>query len=199
MLAFHNSADLKAKKLKQVLAHQAADEIVKGQYWQGGKGCAVGCTIHGSNHGDYETKMGVPRMLARLEDLIFEGMPNADAKLFPARFIEAIPVGADLSLVGWKFLHWLIVDVNERHGNEQTKAAVVDAIEILRKKANDEVVNRVDAYNAAEITRTSARAARAAADAAADAAAARKSAFARQAEKLLELLAAAPVAEPVAA
>jgi hypothetical protein len=221
MFAFHSLPQLKESKLAQIEAHQAADEIVKGKYWEGGKGCAVGCTVHGSDHSAYERELGIPRMLARLEDRIFEGMPNADAKLFPARFISAIPVGADLSLVGWQFLHWLIVDVNERHGNEKTKAAVVDAIEILRRRSIGEVINPVDARNAATTARRAAAAAAAdaaaadAAAAAADAAAAdaaaadaadaaayaaaadaaaRQKAYARQAEKLLELLAAAPVA-----
>jgi hypothetical protein len=241
MFAFHSLPQLKQSKLDQVVAHQAADEIVKGFYWERGKGCAVGCTVHSGNHAAYETEMGIPRMLARLEDRLFEGMPNADAKLFPARFIAAIPVGADLSLVGWKFLHWLVVDVNERHGTEKTKAAVLDAIDILRRRAEGETINPVDARNAAAIARkdadaadaayaadaaaayaayaaadaayaaayAAADAAYAAAAAAADAAdaayaaaayaaayaaaAARQNAYKRQAEKLLELLAAAPV------
>src|SRR3990172_1540608 len=208
MLAFHNDAALKARKLAQVRAHEAADEVIKGQYWENGKGCAVGCTVHSSSHVAYETEMGIPQMLARLEDRIFEGMSNAEAKRFPARFIEAISVGADLSLVGWKFLHWLVADVNERYGTLATKVAVVDAIEILRRKSIGESVNPVDARNAEATARKAEAAAYAAAyaaaaaayaaDAAAAAAAyaaadARKKAFDRQAEKLLELLAAAPI------
>lgn len=211
MLAFHSDVNLKEMKLAQVRAHEAADEIVKGKYWERGKGCAVGCTIHGSNHAAYETEMGIPRMLARLEDCIFEGMSNEAAKRFPARFIAAIQPGADLSLVGWQFLHWLIVDVTERYGNEKTRPGVAAAIEVLRKKAAGEPVNASEACDArrqAEAAREAAwaaaraaEAAEAAAEAAWAAEAAREAAreaeaeaYDRQAEKLLELLAAAPVA-----
>ena len=236
MLAFHNDATLKARKLDQVRAHEAADEIVKGQYWEHGKGCAVGCTVHSGDHRAYETEMGIPVMLARLEDRIFEGMSNEAAKRFPARFITAAPVGADLSLVGWQFLSWLVEDVVERHGTGTVKDACADAIAVLRSKAAGENVSTADAETARRKARTAANAAAAAyaADAAAYAAAAaanaaaaaaaanaaaaaayaaaatanaaaaayaadaadadRRKAYDRQAEKMLELMAAAPVA-----
>jgi hypothetical protein len=107
MLAFHNDPGVKAHYLARVHAHAAADEIIHGQYWERGKGCAVGCTIHSSAHKNYETELGIPIMLARLEDRLFEGMTNGKSKEFPARFLEVIQPGADLSRVGWQFLHWL--------------------------------------------------------------------------------------------
>ena len=110
MLAFHNDPAVKAKYLNRVLAHAAADEIIHGTYWERGKGCAVGCTIHSGDHKNYETELGVPIMLARLEDRLFEGMQNGDSKQFPARFLEAIQPGADLSRVGWLWLHWLLTE-----------------------------------------------------------------------------------------
>lgn len=42
MIAFLNDIEIKTKYLDRVKAHAKADEIVKGQYWQEGKGCAVG-------------------------------------------------------------------------------------------------------------------------------------------------------------
>ena len=110
MLAFTGTSVTKPAILKQLRAHAKSDEIVKGQYWKAGKGCAVGCTIHGSNHALYESYFGVPQMLARLEDCIFEGLPNAEARKWPMRFMWAIQPGADLSRVGWQFLHWLLTD-----------------------------------------------------------------------------------------
>ena len=47
-------------------------------------------------------------MLAYLEDRIFQGLPEADAMAWPRRFSEAIPPGADLSMVGPRFLHDLL-------------------------------------------------------------------------------------------
>jgi len=55
MLAFHNDQEIKNKYLTRVKQHQAADEIVKGQYWEEGKSCAVGCTVHSNSHAAYET------------------------------------------------------------------------------------------------------------------------------------------------
>src|ERR1700689_4545505 len=101
MLAFHNHPAVKAKYLNRVLAHAAADEIIHGTYWDSGKGCAVGCTVHSASHKAFETEMGIPLMLARLEDRLFEGMANGKAKQFPVHFLEAIQPGSDLSCVGW--------------------------------------------------------------------------------------------------
>ena len=121
MLAFHNDPAVKAKYLNRVLAHAAADEIIHGTYWERGKGCAVGCTIHSGDHKNYETELGVPIMLARLEDRLFEGMQNGDSKQFPARFLEAIQPGADLSRVGWLWLHWLLTE--ELAGRDDPRVA----------------------------------------------------------------------------
>src|SRR6201986_1912331 len=110
LIAYHGNPKEKSAILAQLRRHAEADEIVKGQYWEDGKGCAVGCTIHGSDHALYEPKFGIPQMLARLEDTIFEGLPNSDAQQWPIAFMKAIKPGADLSLVGWKFLHWLLTD-----------------------------------------------------------------------------------------
>ena len=94
MRAYHNDPAIKTAILAQLQAHHDADDIVKGVYWQAGKGCAIGCAIHGSDHALYEQRFGIPEMLARLEDRIFEGLPNAESKLWPLRFMGAIAPGA---------------------------------------------------------------------------------------------------------
>lgn len=108
MLSFHSDQSIKSNYLARVAAHADADEIIKGKYWEGGKGCAVGCTIHGETHQSFERELGIPQMLAWLEDVIFEGLPNRLAKTWPERFLRAINPGRDLSPVGWRFLHWLL-------------------------------------------------------------------------------------------
>jgi hypothetical protein len=45
LIAFHNDQKIKDKYLARVEAHRKADEIIKGKYWENGKGCAVGCTL----------------------------------------------------------------------------------------------------------------------------------------------------------
>ena len=114
MLAFHNDKEIKQKYIDRVRAHMIADEIIKGLYWENGRGCAVGCTIHGSDHQKYEDELGIPTVLARLEDSIFEGLPNHLSKMWPLEFLEAIEVGADLSWIWPKFVIWLMTD--KEHG-----------------------------------------------------------------------------------
>src|SRR5205085_6017374 len=110
MIAFHGKVGIKRKYLARVRAHRKADELIKGTYWENGKGCAVGCTVHSSRHENYETELGIPRSLARIEDGIFEGLANGEAKLWPEKFLSVIKTGADLSGVTDRFLHWLLVD-----------------------------------------------------------------------------------------
>jgi hypothetical protein len=68
MLAYHSDDTIKTAILAQLAMHREADQLVKGQYWEDGKGCAVGCTLHSGDHMEYETRFGIPVALARLED-----------------------------------------------------------------------------------------------------------------------------------
>ena len=110
MKAFHSDPAIKAKDLARVRNHRLADEIIHGKYWENGKGCAVGCTVHSSDHGAYETELGIPRILARLEDCIFESLPNDLSKAWPERFLKAIKPGADISNVWPQFAVWMLTD-----------------------------------------------------------------------------------------
>ena len=113
--AFHNDPVVREKYIARVHDHRAADEIVQGLYTEKyGKGklrgCAVGCTIHSDRHEDYETELGIPRWLARIEDRLFEMMPIENAKEWPLKFLSAIPLGADLDGVYPKFVGWMLAD-----------------------------------------------------------------------------------------
>src|SRR5271168_4065880 len=119
MIAYHGDVAVKEKYITRVMNHRLADELIHGVGWEDGKGCAVGCTLEAYDHVRYETELGVPQMLARLEDAIFEGLENGDAKLWPERFLSAIRPGTDLSLVGWKFLAWLVPTTLERYGTKK--------------------------------------------------------------------------------
>lgn len=131
--AFHNDQQIKEKYLSRVHAHRLADEIIKGQYWEGGKGCAVGCTIHSGEHDRYETELGIPRWLARLQDSIFEGLPNDQALDFPEQFLSSIPVGADLTKVYNRFMIWLLIDPSQgvlRFADERGAIAIKRVAEL---------------------------------------------------------------------
>ncbi len=202
IIAFHGDLAIKAKYLARVEAHQRADEIVAGQYWENGKGCAVGCTLHSGVHRDYETELGIPQVLARLEDRLFEGLYAGDpslAKAWPSRFLNAPKPGADLSMIWPKFAYWLLVD--EKYGvirfakNERNREAIRGIGELYRqwcdgvKPATELWVKaRTDAYADADAA-YAAYAADAYADAYADAA--RHKARVRMADKLIELINAA--------
>ena len=119
MIAYHGKISVKRKYLARVRQHRKADELIKGIYqdkdyagtW---RGCAVGCTLHSSEHDAYETELGIPRQLALLEDAIFEGLPEPTHLEWPERFLNAITVSADLRGVHHQFTIWLLLD--EQHG-----------------------------------------------------------------------------------
>ena len=134
MEAFHNDPSIKEKYLNRVQEHYQADQIIKGEYWQNGKGCAVGCTVHSNIHKNYESELGIPENIAHLQDTIFEGLPNKLAQQFPLQFLSAIKVGADLKNVSNLFTIWVLTD--EKYGVLQyaeNKKIVQDVADALAK------------------------------------------------------------------
>ena len=134
--AFHGDPAIKAKYLDRVRAHQLADQLIQKTTWDDKtqKGCAIGCTLHNYSHSAYENELGIPRVLARLEDGIFEGLSVPDSKQWPARFLEAIQVGADLSMVWPRFAHWLLADPDFgviRHAKTDTSKKAISGVAAL--------------------------------------------------------------------
>jgi hypothetical protein len=151
MKAFLGNPKIKAKYLARLTAHAKGDEIVKGKYWENGKGCAVGCTIHSSDHMAYETELGIPVMLAKLEDEIFENLPNGTAMEWPFRFLSAINIGVDLSMVGSQFLYWLLMDKKDgviRFSNKKTRASIIMVGDLYKQRLNGNEPNQTT-WNAA--------------------------------------------------
>lgn len=142
LVAFHGKAEVKEMYVSRVQLHAAHDEIIQGQYWEHGRGCAVGCTIHGNEHSRYESELGIPRQLAYLQDRIFEGLSNEEAKGFPLAFLAAIHVGADLSLVVSRFMVWMLAD--EKDGvirfakRDETKAAIQKVADLYKRQVAGE-------------------------------------------------------------
>jgi hypothetical protein len=155
MLSFHSDPAIKSHYLARVAGHADADEIVKGQYWENGKGCAVGCTIHGETHESFERELGVPQMLAWLEDVIFEGLPNRLSKTWPERYLSSIAPGRDLSPVGWQFLHWLLTESRlSEFDHVLIRAAVTRCAEVLVPLINRQPVDVGAAERAATVAKT---------------------------------------------
>ena len=194
MIAYHGKPEIKETYLKRVRDHRAADQLVQNYgYWKDGKGCAVGCTLHSGNHAAYETELGIPQQLARLEDRTFEGLPQAEARLWPERFLEAIPVGADLSSVIDRWLLWILMDptkgVIQHAKTDAGKACIKKIADAIQQKiaGNNLTVEawrklREKAWEQSRIAATAAAYAYAAAYAATAAAAADAAAYAAAAD-----------------
>lgn len=108
MQAFHNKQEIKNKYLFRVRNHRKLDNIVQGQGWKNGKGCAVGCTLENYDHEQYEVELGIPEWLARVEDTIFEGLSREKALLWPEKFLSVIKPGVNLESVKKPFLIFIL-------------------------------------------------------------------------------------------
>ena len=164
-------------KLRQeVAAHVAADSIVQGIYWdtKNHKGCFIGCLAKNDSPVTNEETYGLPVMVQRIAENIFEALPVNDAKAFFAALPDAVSCdGKGLSKVGWQFLAAELRSLPEQSAEIQ---AVIDpVITGMDLLASDQV------WDAAWATARAAAAARAAADAADDNAAAAAAAAARAA------------------
>ena len=110
LLSFHGKQEIKDAHIRQLQMHFDADDIIQGIYWENGKGCDTGCSFHSSDHGNWPRLLGITRIIGHLRDRIFEGLPNAQAKLFPLACSNATPVGVNLDNVWRRFFIWLLVD-----------------------------------------------------------------------------------------
>ncbi len=92
---------------QQVAAHVAADSIAQRFYWdeRSKRGCFIGCLAHSDDPGINEQTYGLPVMVQRIAESIFEALPEDEAKAFFAALPDAVGCdGKDLSKVGWQFL-----------------------------------------------------------------------------------------------
>ena len=155
MKAFHDDPEIQKKYIGRLEKHYKLDEIVKGQYWEDGKGCAVGCTVHSNSHNCYELELGVPEWVARLEDTLFEGMPNEKAKEFPLKLLKAIPIGFE----NWQHIYhqlcaFVLEDICKNTDNKLVHDAICNIITLHKTESKDE-----SAWSAARSAAWSARSA----------------------------------------
>jgi hypothetical protein len=164
MLSFFGESCLKESVVARVKEHQRLDQIVQGTYWDGARGCAIGCVLHSGEHMAYETQLGLPVFLAYLDEHIFESLPPKEAVLWPLRFIEAVPVGADLEMVFPRFMHWLLSDPCgiRQHANTQTLQIIDALVTMYAKRIEGSPFDRAAAEAAAEAAGAAAEAAGAA-------------------------------------
>ena len=90
------------KLQSEVADHVAADRVAQGSY----ETCFIGCLANGHNDPEFiENEYGIPLMVTRIAESIFEGLPADEAIKFFADFAKAGACdGKDLTRVGWQFL-----------------------------------------------------------------------------------------------
>jgi hypothetical protein len=111
-----------------VAEHIEADAVIQGDYWSEDeqKGCFIGCLVHGNRPDLIEERYGIPVMITKIAEAIFERLPAAEAAQFFADFPAAINNdGKDLSRVGWRFLSQTLRDLPPTTAEVQ---AVVDPV-----------------------------------------------------------------------
>jgi len=186
MEAFFNDERIKEKLLNQLQSHYDSDEIIKGVYWKNGKGCAIGCAIHSNDHSLYEKLYNLPIWIAKVQDVIFEGLSNDKAKEWPLLFTKSVNVGSDLNQIKIPFLIFVAESTLDKFDHEKFPAVKKSIEKILSLLKNDYInytTAAADAYVAAADAYAAADAAyaAAAADADADAYAAADAAYAASA------------------
>ena len=153
-------------KLRQEVAkHVAADSIIQGTYWdsENSRGCFIGCLAHSNRSEINETNYGLPTMVQRIAESIFEGLAADEAKKFFAALPDAVACdGKDLSKVGWQFLAAELRSLPEQPDNIN---AVIDPV-IAGMDLLAEGKHWFEAANAAANADAASYAARAAAHAA---------------------------------
>ena len=147
--AYHGDPAIKAKYLARVRAHREADRLIQGTGWEGGKGCAVGCTLEAYDHNLYEDELGIPATLAYLEDRIFEGLDVATSQHWPERFLLAIEPGADLSRVTGRFLLWLLSGKNSPIAKWRDSETIRAVAKLYRRRLTDDEPTMMEWVNAA--------------------------------------------------
>jgi hypothetical protein len=173
------------KLRREVAVHVAADSIVQGTYWDAASksGCFIGCLAHADDPAANEIAYGLPIMVQRIAESIFERLPADKAKQFFAAFPIAVNCdGKNLTNVGWQFLAAELRSLPKQSAQIQ---AVIDPVIIgmvllasgqewatADARAAADAAYNAAAYNAAADAAAAAAAAnaRAAADAAAYAA-----------------------------
>ncbi len=110
VLAFHNEPSLKVAVLERAREHRRLDQIAQKLYWDGSRGCWLGCVTHDAKtpHESAERLFGIEQRIGYWVEAVFEGLPKDRCAAWVLESIEALPVGADLSQCHHHFGVWLL-------------------------------------------------------------------------------------------
>jgi hypothetical protein len=170
---FKNDQKIKDALIKRMDHHIEMDELLQGSTGSGGKGCTVWCALNngelkkGYDHSAFPDVLGLPEWLARLHDVIYEGLETEDSKWFSKEWVRAIPVGVNVEPVKWKFSVFLLKENIDRvlslEINEELKTKIVDSIRQCLSVNESAILTGVWDESAAESARSAAESARSAA------------------------------------
>lgn len=146
MKSFNDKSWTKADLLAKLKWHREQDHIAQELYWDGTRGCAVGCAA-GTNRNPHVVlaeRYGVPEVVWRVVDAIHEHLADGQYQHWPERFVNALPEGADLSLAWPRFASrllrapWLIAAAGD-------SAPVVEVVAVLYDRViADESVSEIE-------------------------------------------------------
>lgn len=139
ILAFHCDSSRKSFFLARIRQHIEAGDVLQTRpcYNKVNRtGSASGITIHSNCPEDYELELGIPGVLAQLEDVLGSAMSAERAAVWPEEFLAAISVGADLTGVWAKFVEKLLGDTDagviSKAENDEQRAAIKQVVDLYK-------------------------------------------------------------------
>ena len=147
--------------------HVKVNKVAQGDY----KTCHIGCLARGKEDPDFiKTEYGIPVIITRIQEAIFETLKPDEAVKFFASFPPAVSCdGKDLTRVGWQFLASELRNLPKVESDIQAVIdPVIEGLDLLAAgKPWPEAISAVRAIRpAANSARAAANSARAAAEAA---------------------------------
>lgn len=137
------------KFIEAMQQHIDAEKLLQGATGKNGKGCFIYCSAGEYNHELMAKKIQWPLQLVYISEAIFEGLDVAGSQTFAVDILKAAKPNADLSLVHWKFLHWMIKDTLKKHSTPTTRKGCSKSLAVIRDLANGKKVTEKRALAAA--------------------------------------------------
>lgn len=131
------------------LARARGDVLAREHYGPTlGMGSPLGAVLDSLDGGHelYEHELGIPAVLADLEARLAHYLPPDEAERWPERFLQAIPVGADLALVWPRFAVWLLTDPDHgarRLADQSVCLAIERVVALYQRVLRGERIARV--------------------------------------------------------
>ncbi len=119
-LTYHNDNSIKAALSSAMAKHRRLDNLHQGATGDEGRGCSIACAGE-ALCGDWEAaydhtmvgeRIGMPEWAMQLVDHIFETVPSSEAGAFSQAWIDALPVGADTTLLASKVMRMIIQEAS---------------------------------------------------------------------------------------